>query len=182
MGRPLLLKELGLHEGGWLNLVGMVVAALVFAGIVWQANEDLNKAIWQTGSWMTPVITPEESKSLKWVLANTKERDVFVTDIFGGEHLMGNTLREGTEGGDWAIVPEVVNRMARIDEFYKSTDAERAHEIAVQYRAKYVLMPNRQVFAGFGWSEPERAKMREPYFTRVYGDGEMEYYSVNAVN
>lgn len=170
------------REGRLGNLALFVLGVLVFGGIIWQANEDVNKALWQAGSWMTPVITKEESKSLKWVLENTKERDVFVTDIFGGEHLMGNTLREGTEGGDWAIVPDVVNRMARIDEFYKSKDAKRAHEIAKQYNASYALMPNRQVFAGFGWLDPERVKMQEPYFTLLYADGNMTYYSVNPVN
>ncbi len=177
-----MLEKLGVQELGLLRLAIIAVGVLVFIGIAWQANEDVNKALWQAGSWMSPVVTKEESKSLKWVLANTEERDVFVTDIFGGEHLMGNTLREGTEGGDWAIVPDVVNRMGRIDEFYKTKDAKRAHEIAKQYGAKYVLVPNRQVFAGFGWFEPEKGKMQEPYFTLLYDENGMRYYSVNPVS
>ncbi|MFH1106280.1 MAG: hypothetical protein V1787_00125 [Candidatus Micrarchaeota archaeon] len=174
-----MLKSFVSENRGSLRLAALAAVALLFAVIVFQTNEDVNKAIWQTGSWMNPVVTLEESKSVQWVLENTNERDVFVTDIFGGEHLMGNTLREGTEGGDWAIVPGVVDRMAKIDEFYKTKDADKAAEIAKKYKAKYVLMPNRQVFAGFGWLEPERGKMVPPYFVRVYEDNGFEIYTVN---
>ncbi|MFH1257368.1 MAG: hypothetical protein V1658_00360, partial [Candidatus Micrarchaeota archaeon] len=110
---------------------------------------------------------------------NTPERETFVTDIFGGEHLMGETLREGTEGGDWAIVPEVVNRMSEINEFYKTADAKHAYEIAKKYNAKYVMVPNRQIFAGFEWLTPEKTKMQNAeYFELVYSKDQMEIYKL----
>ncbi|MFH1199745.1 MAG: hypothetical protein V1708_01630 [Candidatus Micrarchaeota archaeon] len=176
MGLPMAISGMEVPKIVWI-----AVAIIVFGAIASQANSDLNNATYQAKSWMSPVVTKAESKALSWVVQNSLERDVFVTDIFGGEHIMGNTLREGTEGGDWAIVPDVVARMGKIDEFYKSKDPKQAHDIAVKYNASFVLMPDRQVFAGFGWYEPEKDKMQRPYFTQVYQDGGLTIYSVNKV-
>lgn len=159
----------------------VLVFLLVSAALVYFALQDVEKAQTQAKPWMNPVITREELRSESWVLANTHERDVFVTDIFGGEHLMGSTLREGTEGGDWAVAPNVVEKMGEINEFYKTRDPARAYQIAKKYGAKYVLVPNRQVFAGFEWLTPERTKLQDPrFFERAYADGEFEIYRVQA--
>lgn len=158
-----------------LYLVGLVSAL----GIAYFYNEDMNKAKWQADAWMNPVITKEEELSMLWVRNNTSERETFVTDIFGGEHMMGETLREGTEGGDWAIIPNVVTRMSDINEFFKTSDARKAYEIAKNYRANYVMIPNRQVFAGFEWLWPEKSKLQDnQFFELVYKDGDFEYYKL----
>ena len=126
---------------------------------------------------MNPVITKEEKKAGEWILRNTQERETFVADIFGGEFIMGTTLREATEGGDWAVVPDVVKKMGEIDEFYKTTDAKRANEIAKKYGATYAIIPNRQVFAGFGWMWTEKGKLNDSeFFGKVYEDNGFEIY------
>ncbi len=160
-------------------LLFYLISLAVAGGIAFYYNEDMNKAKGQADAWMSPVITQEEERTMEWIRENTPEREVFVTDIFGGEHMMGETLREGTEGGDWAIVPNVVERMGEINEFYKTTDAKRAYEIAKKYSAAYVLAPNRQVFAGFEWMPVERSTLRNAqYFELVYDEGDMEIYRV----
>ncbi|MFH0970962.1 MAG: hypothetical protein V1835_00185 [Candidatus Micrarchaeota archaeon] len=164
---------------GAVLLIFVGISLLVAGGTVYYYTEDVKKATWQADAWMSPVITPEEEKSMDWVRRNTPERETFVTDIFGGEHMMGETLREGTEGGDWAIVPEVVQRMSDVNEFFKTNDAKKAYDLARKYRANYVLIPNRQVFAGFEWMYPEKTKLQDvAYFERVYKDGDMEIYKL----
>jgi len=166
------------------------VALISSLGIAYFYNEDMNKGKWQADAWMNPVITQEEEKSMEWVRANTPERETFVTDIFGGEHLMGESLREGTEGGDWAIIPNVVARMGDVNEFYKTSDSQKAYEIARRYNANYVMIPNREVFAGFEWLFPpwttregvplyDTQKLKnEQFFELAYKDGNFEYYKL----
>ncbi|MFH1200622.1 MAG: hypothetical protein V1708_06145 [Candidatus Micrarchaeota archaeon] len=120
MGLPLGFAGMEVPRIAW-----MAAGVILLCAIAAQANSDLNNATYQAKSWMSPVVTKAESKALSWVVQNTRERDVFLTDIFGGEHIMGNTLREGTEGGDWAIVPDVVARMGKIDEFYSPRTPSR---------------------------------------------------------
>ena len=92
---------------------------------------------------------------------------------------MGGALREGTEGGDWAIIPNVVQRMVDVDEIFNTPNAERAWKLAKQYNASFVWAPNRQVFAGFGWKEIAREKFNNStYFERVYTESGMEIYQV----
>ena len=131
-------------------------------------SPDFKTAVKAAEPWMNPIITPEEYAAIDWVKANTRERTVFVSDIFGGELLMGLSLREGTEGGDWAIIPNVTQRMADMDRFYKSKDAEEARQIAKQYGAEYVWVPNRQVFAGYGWVPVEEEKFAPEFFQLVF--------------
>ncbi|MBU1197368.1 hypothetical protein KJ765_02535 [Candidatus Micrarchaeota archaeon] len=160
-------------------LVSIALSLSVSAGVAVLVKQDVDKATWQARPWMSPIITEEESKATRWIEENTLERDIFVTDIFGGEHIMGNTLREGTEGGDWAIVPGVVEKMGEINEFYSTKDADRAYVLATKHGAKYVLIPNRQIFAGFKWFYPEKGKMENAqYFKRVYSDNDFEIYQV----
>ncbi len=131
-------------------------------------SSDYHAAMKAATPWMTPVVTREEYAATEWVKANTAEREIFVSDIFGGELIMGLSLREGTEGGDWAIVPNVVQRMADIDKFYKSNDPAEAHAIARKYNATYVWAPNRQVFAGYGWTEIGEGKFDPAFFELVF--------------
>ncbi|MEK6954356.1 MAG: hypothetical protein AABX01_05075 [Candidatus Micrarchaeota archaeon] len=164
---------------GVLAIAIYLIALVSSLGVAYYYNEDMNKAKWQADAWMNPVVTQEEEKSMKWVRENTKERETFVTDIFGGEHMMGESLREGTEGGDWAIIPNVVTRMSEVNEFYKTSDAQKASEIAKRYNANYAMIPNRQIFAGFEWLWPEKTKLQNTqYFELVYKDGDFEYYKI----
>ncbi|MBI5225247.1 hypothetical protein HY989_05235 [Candidatus Micrarchaeota archaeon] len=162
-----------------LTFAAFALVLLVSAAAAYFFNEDMNKAKWQSDAWMNPVITQKEERAMQWVRENTVEREVFVTDIFGGEHLMGETLREGTEGGDWAIVPEVVPRMSDVNEFFKTSDSAKAHEIAKKYGANFALIPDRQLFAGFEWLSPDRSKFsNSDYFEMVYQDGEMQIFEI----
>ena len=125
---------------------------------------------------MNPVITQNEYAALDWVRANTRERAVFASGIFGGETLMGNTLREGTVGGDWAIIPEVVKRMHAIQyDFYGASAPKQAHATAVEYGAEFVWAPDRNVFAGYEWVEVNHSLFIEPYFTKVFDNGAIVY-------
>ncbi len=164
---------------GALLLLFYALSLVIAGGLGYYYTEDLNRATWQADAWMNPVITPEEEKAMDWVRDNTVERETFVTDIFGGEYLMGETLREGTEGGDWAVIPNVVTRMSDVNEFFKTPEPQKAYEIAKRYNANFVLIPNRQIFAGFEWLHPDRTKLQNPqYFERVYQDGEFEIYKL----
>jgi hypothetical protein len=153
--------------------VVLLVAAAYFSYL------DLQKAIERSKPWMEPVVTQAEFKALDWVRANTKEREVFAADIFGSEIIFGQTLREGTEGGDWAIIPNVVQRMSDVDRLFKTTDAKEASELSKKYNASYVWLPSRQIFAGYGWFSAERSKFEnETFFERVYSQENIEIYRV----
>jgi hypothetical protein len=162
-------------------ILGILTLAFLYA---WATG--LNPARDSGKPWVSPVITQEERQALQWVLEHTRERDTFAADIFGSEQLMGQTLRLGTEGGDWAIIPNVVERMSAFDQFFSATDARKAWQTAVRYNASYVWAPNRQVYAGYGWKPINRTTLSdERYFTRVFLNqtrGEpMEIYRVNPV-
>lgn len=138
-------------------------------------NGDVNKAVSLAEPWMNPIITREELKAIDWVKANTAPRTVFMSDIFGGEFLMAN-LREGTEGGDWAIIPNVVERMSDVqNNFYGASDSKKAWETAKKYDAEYVWAPNRQVFAGFSWVSIPEFLDDEQYFEKVFDNGARVY-------
>jgi len=158
-----------------LNKKRLVVLAVIAiaAFFAWQ---DVDSALSQARPWMNPVITQNEYAALDWVRANTRERAVFASGIFGGETLMGNTLREGTVGGDWAIIPEVVKRMHAIQyDFYGASAPKQAHATAVEYGAEFVWAPDRNVFAGYEWVEVNHSLFIEPYFTKVFDNGAIVY-------
>ncbi len=86
---------------------------------------------------------------------------------------MGNALREGTEGGDWAIIPNVVERMSDVQyKFYEAKTAQEARETARKYGAKYAWVPERQVFPGFAWKQANSSLFDdEQYFRLAYDEG-----------
>jgi len=139
------------------------------------AYGDVKETQFQASPWMDTVVTREEFTALEWIRVNTLERAVFVTDIFGGELIMGETLREGVEGGDWAVVPGVVKRMHDVQyEFYGSTNAKQAWNTARKYGAEYAWIPNRRIFAGYEWKTPlENNKEFEnsTFFEKVFDNG-----------
>jgi len=146
-----------------------IFAFLFLAILAYFSYGNLNSAMYLAKPWVSPLVTPEEVAAVEWVKANTPERALFVTDIFGGELLMGRALREGVEGGDWAIVPNVVERMADVDKFYDSNSSEEAWNIAKKYGAEYAWAPNRQLFAGFAWKSANEAKFYDArYFDLVF--------------
>ncbi|MFH0835250.1 MAG: hypothetical protein V1881_02820 [Candidatus Micrarchaeota archaeon] len=155
------------------------LAALLLAGVVYFAYGDVRDAEGQARPWMSTVILPSEVAALDWVVKNTQERTVFATDIFGGEMMMGHTLREGTVGGDWAIIPNVVQRMSDVQyKIYGASDSVQAHEYAVKYGAKYVWVPKRMVFAGYEWKLPAKVFDDGRYFRRVFDNEGASVYEV----
>ena len=145
---------------------------------------NVENALWQASSWMNPVVTREEFEALQWIRENTAERTVFVTGIFGGELIMGHTLREGTEGGDWAIVPEVVQRMHDIQYgFYGAPTAEKAHETAKKYGAEFAWVPNRQVFGGYEWKDPDPKIFEdETFFEKAISEAKPQKIPIELIN
>ncbi|MEM4254930.1 MAG: hypothetical protein QXR53_01215 [Candidatus Norongarragalinales archaeon] len=153
-----------------------VPVLLLFALVIYFANKDFDAALNQAKPWMNPVVSKNEVSALEWVLQNTPERTVFVSDIFGGELLM-SVLREGTEGGDWAIVPNVVQRMHDIQyNFYEAKSGRQAWETALKYRAEYVWVPDRSLFPGFTWKGADYTIFGDSqYFEKVFDNGHRIY-------
>ncbi len=157
-----------------LARIASVVA--IFAVVAYYANQDLESALNQAKPWMNPVVSKNEVAALGWVKANTAERTIFASDIFGGELLM-SVLREGTEGGDWAIVPNVVQRMHDMQyDFYEAKSSKQAWEIAVKYNAEYAWVPDRALFPGFAWKGVNYAIFEDAqYFEKVFDNGHRIY-------
>ncbi len=152
-----------------------IIALAALAVVAFFAYGDVKETQIQAGAWMDTVVTREEFAALDWIHANTRERTVFVTDIFGGELIMGETLREGVEGGDWAVVPEVVKRMSDVQyKFYGSSSAKEARDTALKYGAEYVWVPNRRIFAGYEWKTPlenNKEFTNSTFFEKVFDNG-----------
>lgn len=164
-------------SGGFSSQAKMLLPAIIVIAIVlFFAYRDFNSAQNQARPWLDPMVTKNEVASLKWVEENTPERAVFASDIFGGELLM-SVLREGTEGGDWAIVPNVVQRMHDFQyDFYDAKSSEKAWETAKKYNATYAWVPDRQVFAGFEWKTPDYSVFENAtYFEKVFDNGNKIY-------
>ncbi|VVB71243.1 Uncharacterised protein [uncultured archaeon] len=130
-------------------------------------------------AWVEPVISREEYAALDWIRNNTVEKTVFASDIFGGELIMGNTLRLTLEGGDWAIIPNVIQRMNDANTLYTTTNPQAAWEIARKYNCSYDWLPNREILMGFGWKQPEDTVFKNTkYFTLVF-ENKTKIYKVN---
>ncbi len=145
------------------------------AAVAYLAYGDVKETQFQASAWMDPVVTREEFAALDWIRVNTRERAVFLTDIFGGELIMGETLREGVEGGDWAVVPNVVQRMNDVQyKFYGSSSANEAWNTARKYGAEYAWIPNRRIFAGYEWKYPLEKNVEfenSTFFEKVFDNG-----------
>ena len=158
-----------------------IAAALILLAVVaYFAFKDFEFSQNNARSWMGPVITKNEVAALKWVEENTPERTVFASDIFGGELLM-SVLREGTEGGDWAIVPNVIARMYDAQyNFYQANESAKAWETARKYNASYAWVPDRQIFAGYEWKHPNYGIFEnQAYFEKVFDNGHKIYKVLN---
>ena len=156
-----------------------MLAALLLVCVAYLAYGDVRDAEGQARPWMSTVILPKEAEALGWVVNNTPERTVFATDIFGGEMIMGHTLREGTVGGDWAIIPNVIARMSDVQyKIYGASGSAQAHEYAVKYGAKYVWVAKRMVFAGYEWKWPADVFGDTAYFRRVFDNEGVSIYEV----
>ncbi len=163
-------------ESNAYRVLRFLPVLVLFGAVIYFANKDFDSALNQAKPWMNPVISKNEVAALDWVKANTKERTVFASDIFGGELLM-SVLREGTEGGDWAIVPNVVQRMHDIQyNFYEAKSGKQAWETALKYNAEYVWVPDRALFPGFAWKGADyNVFSNTQYFEKVFDNGHRIY-------
>ena len=147
--------------------------------ILFFAYLDLQQVNTTVKPWVNTVITPYEMDAIGWVLNNTKKKEVFLTCIFEGEFLMGMTLREATEGGDWAIVPDIITRMSEIDSIFKTNDSNRAYELTKKYNASYVWLPlNRQTFCGYGWFYPNQIQFNDSRFIPRFRNNGVVIYEI----
>ncbi|HLD62702.1 MAG TPA: hypothetical protein VI875_02445 [Candidatus Norongarragalinales archaeon] len=158
------------------QLASIASVLVIFAAVAYYANQDLESALNQAKPWMNPVVSKNEVAALDWVKANTAERTIFASDIFGGELLM-SVLREGTEGGDWAIVPNVVQRMHDMQyDFYEAKSSKQAWGIALKYNAEYAWVPDRALFPGFAWKGVDYTVFEDArYFEKVFDNGHRIY-------
>ncbi len=161
--------------------IGNILVIIFLIVVIFFSYSDFNKTTSKGKHWMDPVVSKEEIAAINWVKNNTAERTTFAACIFGGELIMGLSLREGTEGGDWSIVKNPVERMSEINEMFAKATSERAYEIARKYGAKYVWLPNRSIFCGYKWFYPSRQKFEnKKYFKKVFDNG-VAIYEVNEV-
>ena len=163
-----------------MDKIVLAAAALFLLSTAWFGWQDFQETQTQALPWMNTIVTLEEAQGLEWVKANTPERTVFVTDIFSGEFLMGRTLREGVEGGDWAIIPNVVERMSDVQyRFYESNSSAEAHATAKKYGAEYAWVPTRQIFAGYAWKFANRQVFEdERFFEEAFKNKGVTIYRV----
>ncbi len=160
----------------WLRVIVVVWLVAMVAALAWPEVQRSRQA---ASAWMNPIVTPEEVAAIDWVRANTPPRAVFASGIFEGELLMGRALREGTVGGDWAIVPNVIERMNDVQyKIFNASSAKQAWEYSKKYNATYVWVANRQTFAGYAWAYPAPVFDDPQYFENVYDKG-VRIYKVN---
>lgn len=160
-----------------LSKAGRFLPVLVFFALVaYFAYGDFKSGWSQAKPWMDTVVSQNEVAALDWIVKNTPERTVFATDIFGGELVM-SVLREGVEGGDWAVVPKVVEKM--YDEqyhFYQAANSTQAWQTAKKYNAEYAWVPDRRIFAGYEWKHPDYKLFENTtYFEKVFDNGHKIY-------
>ncbi|VVB66903.1 Uncharacterised protein [Candidatus Norongarragalina meridionalis] len=155
------------------------LALLALCAVAYLAYLDMGHAMAQGKLWVRPIILKGEIDALSWVRENTPERTVFVTDIVAGEMIMGYTLREGVLGGDWAVIPNVLKRMSDVQYgIYNSSDADAACAMAKEYGAKYVWVPERDIFAGYEWNWHSDVFNDARRFRRVFGNDDVTIYEV----
>jgi len=176
-------KNLMAHDGvfshfssirPWLAVILLLAVAVAAATQVQKAKNDANP-------WLNPVVTPAEVAATEWVKANTAPRAVFATGIFEGELIMGKTRREGTLGGDWAIIPDVIERMSDVQyRLFGANSSQQAWQTARKYDASFVWVPERQMFAGYEWKVPAAVFDNSTYFEKVYDKGVRIYRVLEA--
>ena len=156
----------------------LAVFLIVLAWFGWAGLEHSRSGV---ENWLSPVINDGEIAAFDWVKANTAKKDTFMACIFEGESLMGTTLRESVEGGDWAVVPDVLDRMADADMFFFDSSGADASAIAKFYNAKYVwVTKGRKIFCGYGWKDIPLKKFDDPvYFTKLFENDGVIIYGVN---
>ena len=165
------------HKNWFKTQAIYLIPLLVIAVISFTfAHQDYDSAQKQALSWMNPVVTKNEVAALKWVEENTAEITVFASDIFGGELLMSK-LREGTLGGDWAVVPNVVSKMYDLQyNFYETQDSRTAWMVARKYNASYAWVPDRNIFAGYEWKYTNYTLYEDSrFFEKVFDNGHRIY-------
>ena len=149
----------------FLALLLLLAVTVVAAGSIQSAKKTAEP-------WLNPVVTPDEVAATEWIKQNTAPRTVFASGIFEGELIMGKTRREGTLGGDWAIVPNVIERMSDVQyKLFGAKDSKEAWTTARKYHASYVWVPNRSMFAGYAWNYPADVFDDATYFEKVYDKG-----------
>ncbi len=147
--------------------------------ITMAASLSINDTRERGKAWVDPIISREEYYALNWITNNTQEKTTFATDIFGGELIMGNTLRLTLEGGDWAIIPNILQRMSDANTLFTTDNSKTAWELAVKYNASYIWLPNRQIFMGYGWKQVDDGVFNDKkYFTLVF-ENKTKIYKVN---
>ncbi|MBI5226210.1 hypothetical protein HY994_03135 [Candidatus Micrarchaeota archaeon] len=158
----------------------VVLALLALLAVAFIGASQVQATKQSAAPWLNPVVTPDEVNGMVWVRANLAPRTVFATGIFEGELLMGKARMEGTLGGDWAIVPDVITRMSDVQyRIFGAKDSKEAWTTAHTYNASYVWVPNRQTFEGYEWKVPAAVFDNATYFQKVYDRGILRIYRVN---
>ncbi|MEW5956073.1 MAG: hypothetical protein AB1626_06095 [Candidatus Micrarchaeota archaeon] len=145
---------------------------LFLAGVAASLWLDVPKAMAAGSGWTATVVTPEEVEAIYWIKNHTRPYEPVVYDIFGGETMMALALRTPPVGGDWAVAPDAVDRMNNVTKFYETTSAQEAAAIMKGLGARYAVLPQRQVHAGFGWKTVEKQKFSDAaFFEKAFDNG-----------
>lgn len=148
------------------------VALVLLLAVAFVAATQVQQAKKSAEPWLNPVVTPDEVAATGWIKQNTEPRTVFATGIFEGELIMGKTRREGTLGGDWAIIPNVIERMNDVQyKLFGAKSSLEAWNTARNYNASFVWVPNRQIFSGYEWKVPADVFDNSTFFEKVYDRG-----------
>ena len=141
----------------------------------WVGTQQLD---YQVEPWLKPNVLPGEFEAAKWTKENIPAGTLFMAGIFSGELLMGIACHTSVIGGDWAANPNSVSQMSDMEEFYKTNSSDRAEEIWKKYNSPYAWFPARDVYAGYGWTQPNEEKMMDPRFEVIYENMEVRIYKL----
>ena len=154
-----------------LLLLAIAVVALYFG--VQQLDYHVNP-------WLNTVVTSGEAAAAEQFARGTPQDTVFMSDIFGGELVMGLAARSAIIGGDWAANPAAPRQMSDAQEFYKTASADRAAELMRKYNITYAVFPDRKLFCGYGWIDADESKMADPRFSIAFDATGVRVYALRS--
>ncbi len=152
------------------ELIAIVAATLMAAAGIGQLDHYVSP-------WLNPVVLPGELAAAKWA-RSTPRSSLFLAGIFGGELVMGIAARPSLIGGDWAANKNSPRQMGDMQEFYLTPSPDVAKHIWEKYNASYAWFPSREVYAGYGFIQPNEKKMSSSYFEIAYSNSEVRIYKL----
>jgi len=153
----------------------IVLVAIAMAAV------SIGQLDYHVGPWLNPVVLNGELEAAKWA-HSTPKGSLFLAGIFGGELVMGMAARPSIIGGDWAANANSAQQMSDMQEFYLTPSAAVAKQIWERYNASYAWFPSREVYAGYGFIQPNERKTSGSAFELAYNNSEVRVYKLRKSN